>query len=104
MTLTGFQRSLICAALSAVLSACAYIQQDSVTVVQHQPADCAFIAYLPHTSADSWEEGINRLRRETIRQQGDTLYLPPDKQTVMAKRVQGRYLSIGSAYRCAGEP
>lgn len=87
--------------VASMATGCAYIQQDSVAVVGEEPVDCEFIAFLPHTTADSWEEGVSKLQRETIRQQGNALYLPPDKQTVLAKHVGGRYLSIGSAYRCS---
>lgn len=96
--MTLFRILIIC--LSIGVSACAFIQQGSVRVVEQEPTECEFIAYLPHTFADSYEEGINKLKRETIRREANTLFLPPDKQTVLAKRVGGRFLSIGSAYRC----
>lgn len=90
--------------LSIATTACAYIQQDGVDVVESEPSSCEFIAFLPHTMADSYEEGIKKLQRETVRREGNTLYLPPEKQTVLAKKVGGRFLSIGSAYRCPDKP
>lgn len=79
---------------------CAFIQEDNVTIVKLKPTECEFINYLGQVLSDSREDGINKLQRDTIRLGGNTLYLPPGKQTVLAKIVGGRYLSIGSAYLC----
>ena len=69
-------------------------------MVKQEPTNCEFLGYLNHSLADSWDEGIGKLKRDTIRQGGDTLYLIPGKQTVLAKSINGKYLSIGSAYLC----
>ena len=86
--------------LGVAVTSCAFIQEGSVAVVKSEPTNCEFIRYLGQALEDSWEEGINKLKRDTIRAGGNTLYLPADKQTVLRKSIGSRYLSIGSAFLC----
>lgn len=86
-----------------MMTSCAFIQEDSVAIVDQEPDknECELIAYLGQVFSDSRESGVNALQRDTVRAGGNTLYLPSSKQSVLAKIVGGRYLSIGTAYLCA---
>jgi hypothetical protein len=85
------------------MTSCAFINENSVAIVNKEPAECELVAYLGQVFSDNRESGVNTLQRDTLREGGNTLYLDPSKQSVVAKIVGGRYLSIGSAYLCAEE-
>ena len=82
------------------VSSCSYIQARDVNIVKVEPKECEFLGYLDQAFADNRKDGDSKLQRSTIHSGGNTLYLPPDKQEVLAGFKEYVYLSVGSAYLC----
>ena len=78
------------------------IEANYVDVVTEEPEHCEFLKYLDQAFTDNKKEGVSELRESTVIAGGNTLYLPPDKQEVLAGRLKRVFLAVGSAYECSG--
>ena len=73
---------------------------NNIIIVTEKPENCKFIAYLDQAFTDVKKEGVSKLRKRTVAAGGNMLYMPPDKQEVLAGRLKRVFLSVGSAYLC----